>query len=141
MKKILLVEQENGEGRVISSLLKRRGFHVIDAGYDVFAEQAPAPDASVDLVIAAVSERDQFRWLAEVRKNTPQAPVIVISLREGECRVSGSIVNGVCASLRGSPLRVAGKEGLMRELDRQIRIVLCMDCADRGKDWIASKVA
>jgi DNA-binding response OmpR family regulator len=135
MKSILLVGRSNDERGVLAAILRKKGFHVVEAENAVSGEAGQARVHEIDLIIAGLQDRAEEGILAQVREKRPRTPVLVI--------------NGCIDRFRKrEPGRESAAHGtgegmqvLSRELDRRIRLALNREGGGK-RSWDApSKVA
>jgi len=137
MKRVLLLEEDSEGRESLARVLKKRGFAVLQTGDEASALDMLSSASLVDVVIAGASALDRLGFLADVREQRPDLPVVFLADYCGpESKLRG-ILYGAFSMSRSLNFYLNMRPIGLAELDRLLRIIV----SDRRTECIRSLVA
>ncbi len=122
--KTILVLDENIVGReTLSTMLKRKGYHVYRVEHEDAALKVLGRGCHIDIVLAGATDRNRDDFLACLRVRRPALPVILLTNCDDAVSRNQLLSSGFCLS-RKLNFYMNTRPIEFSELDRLIRIAL-----------------
>jgi DNA-binding response OmpR family regulator len=79
MERVLLLEEDSEGRESLARVLRKRGFGVLQAGDESSALGIVSSASPLDVVIAGASYQDRLEFLADVREQRPDLPLVFLA--------------------------------------------------------------
>ncbi len=138
MKRVLLLEEDSEARESLARVLKKRGFVVLQTGDESSAVDIISSASLIDVVIAGASYRDRLAFLADVREQRPNLPVVFLADYCGpESKLRG-LRYGAFSVSRNLNVYINMRPIGLNELDRLLRIIGGNRRTERTRNLVAA---